>query len=104
LPPLADPSKEAPESSLLEDNKEEEKPLPQELIKFKFSSMEDSSPSYADLYPSLAPFKAIHQTSTIPKKGTKLGEENKEVSLDKTFRQLLLEEGNDDPSPLSLAP
>jgi hypothetical protein len=69
-----DPSKEAPESSLLEDNKEEEKPPSQKLVKFKFSSMEDSAPPYASLYPSLAPFKAVPQTGTITKKGTKWGE------------------------------
>jgi hypothetical protein len=104
LGPLTDPFKEAPESSLPVDNKEEEKLPSQKLVTFKFSTMEDSAPPYAGLYPSLAPFKATPQTGTIPKKGTKQGEENEEVSLEKTFRQLLLEEGNDDSSPPSLAP
>jgi hypothetical protein len=99
-----EPSKEAPESSLPEDNKEEEKLPPKKLVKFKFSSVEDSTSLYVCFYPSFAPLKAIPQTGTIPKKGTKRGEENEEVSLEKTFRQLLLEEGNDDPSPPSLAP
>jgi hypothetical protein len=43
LGPLADPSKEAHESSLPENNKkdnEEEKPPQQKHVKFKFSSME----------------------------------------------------------------
>jgi hypothetical protein len=69
LGPLADPSKEDHESSLLENskednkkdnkknNKEEEKPPPQKHVKFKFSFMEDSAPPYAGLYPSLDPFQ-----------------------------------------------
>jgi hypothetical protein len=111
LGPLADPSKEAHESSLLENNKEdnkkdnkkdikeEEKPHPKKHVKFKFSSMEDSAPSYAGLYPSLAPFQIDPQTSAIPKVRTKWRKESEEVSLEKTFRQLLLEDGNNDPSP-----
>jgi hypothetical protein len=69
LGPLADPSKETHESNLLDnnkednkkdnmkDNKEEEKSTPQKHVKFKFSSMEDSAPPHAGLYPSLAPFQ-----------------------------------------------
>jgi hypothetical protein len=88
LGPLADHSKEAYESSLLEnnkednnkdnkkDNKEEEKPPPQKHVKFKFSSMEDSAPLYAGLYPSLTPFQVDPQTSAIPKARTKQKEEN----------------------------
>jgi hypothetical protein len=95
---LADPSKEASESSLQEDSKqdskEEEKPPPQKHVKFKFSSMEDSAPPYAGLYPSLAPFQVDPQTGAIPKARTKWREENEEVSLETTFRQLLLEDGN----------
>jgi hypothetical protein len=111
LGPLADPSKEAHESSLLEnnkeenkkDNKEEEMPPPQKQVKFKFSSMEDSAPPYAGLYPSLAPFQVDPQTGAIPKARTKWREDNEEVSLETTFRQLLLEDGNNDPSPPPLA-
>jgi hypothetical protein len=74
LGPLTDPSKEAHKSSLPEnnkednkkDNKEEEKPPPQKLVKFQFSSMEDSAPPYASLYPSLAPFQVDPQTIAIP--------------------------------------
>jgi hypothetical protein len=61
--------------------------------------MEDSAPSYAGLYPSLAPFQIDPQTSAIPKVRTKWRKESEEVSLEKTFRQLLLEDGNNDPSP-----
>jgi hypothetical protein len=64
--------------------------------------MEDSAPPYADLYPSLAPFQVDPQTSAIPKTRTKQKKEN-EVSLETTFRQLLFEYGNNDPSPLPLA-
>jgi hypothetical protein len=115
LGPLVDPSKEAHESSLLEnnkidnkkdnkkDNKEEEKPPSQKRVNFKFSSMEDSAPPYAGLYPSLAPFQVDPQTGAIQKAKTKWREENEEVSLETTFRQLLLEDGNNDPSSLLLA-
>jgi hypothetical protein len=114
LGPLTDPSKEAHESSLPENNKGdnkkdnkkdnngEEKPPPQKLVKFKFFSMEDSTPPYAGFYHSLAPFQVDPQTSATPKARTKRREENK-VSLETTFRQLLLEDGNDDPSPPPLA-
>jgi hypothetical protein len=51
LGPLTDPFKEAPESSLPVDNKEEEKSPSQKLVKFKFSTIEDSAPPYAGLYP-----------------------------------------------------
>jgi hypothetical protein len=75
LGPLANPSKEAHESSLLEnnkkdskkDNKEEEKSPSQKHVKFKFSSMEDSAQPYAGLYLELAPFQVDLQTSPIPK-------------------------------------
>jgi hypothetical protein len=79
LRPLADPSKEAHVLSVLEnnkednkkgnkkDNKEEEKPPPPEHVTFQFSSMEDSTPPYAGLYTSLAPFQVDTQTSAIPK-------------------------------------
>jgi hypothetical protein len=79
LGPLTDPSKEAHESSLLEnnkehkkkdskkDNKEEEKPPPQKHVKFKFSTMEDSASPYAGFYPTLAPFQVDPQTNAIPK-------------------------------------
>jgi hypothetical protein len=110
LGPLADPPKDASKSSLQEnnkdnkkDNKDEEKPAPQKHVKYKFSSMEDSAPLYAGLYPSLAPFQVDPQTGAIPKARTKWREENEEVSLETTFRQLLLEDGNNDPSPLPLA-
>jgi hypothetical protein len=115
LRPLADPSKQVSESSLLEnnkennrkdnkkDNKEEEKPSVQKHVNFKFSSMEDSASPYAGLYPSLALFQVAPQAGAIPKARTKLREENKEVSLETTFRQLLLEDGNNDPSPPPLA-
>jgi hypothetical protein len=56
------------------------------------------------LYPSLTPFQVDPQTGAIPKAKTKWKEENEEVSLETTFRQLLLEDGNNDPSPLPLAP
>jgi hypothetical protein len=67
LGPLADPFKESSESSLPEDNKEvnkeddkEEEKLPSyKHVKFKLSSMEDTAPPYADLYPSLAHFRLI---------------------------------------------
>jgi hypothetical protein len=113
LGPLADFSKEAHESSLLEDNnednkkdnKEEEKLLTQKLVKFKFSSMEDSAPPYAGLYPSFAPFQVHPQTSAIPKARTKWREENEEISIETTFKQLLCEDGNNDPytPPLALS-
>jgi hypothetical protein len=111
LGPLEDPSKEASESSLQEenkednkeDNKEAEKPPSQKHVKFKFSSMEDSTPPYAGHYPSLAPFQVDTQTGAIPKARTKQREENEEVSLETTFRQLLLEDANNDPSTLPLA-
>jgi hypothetical protein len=115
LGPLADPSKEAYESSLPEnnkednkkdnkkDNKEEEKPPPQKRVKFKFFSMKDSAPPYVGLYPSLAPSQVDPQTCTIPKARTKWKEENEEVFLEITFRQLLLEDGNNDPSPPPLS-
>jgi hypothetical protein len=103
LGPLADPSKEASESSLQEDSKEEEKPPTKIYVKLQFSSMEDSAPPNASLYPSSAPFQVDPQTGAIPKARTKQREENEEVSLETTFRQLLLEDGNNDPSPLPLA-
>jgi hypothetical protein len=115
LGPIADPSKEAHESSLPEnnkensnkdnkkDNKEEEKLPQQKHVKFKFSSIEDSAPLYPSLYPSLAPFQVDPQTGAIPKARTKRREENEEVSLETTFRQLLLEDGSNDPSPPPLA-
>jgi hypothetical protein len=65
--------------------------------------MEDFAPPYAGLYPSLAPFQVDPQTGIIPKARTKQGEENEELSLETTFRQLLLEDGNNDPSPPPLA-
>jgi hypothetical protein len=114
LGPLADPSKEAHESILQKknkennkkdkkmDNKEEEKSPPQKHVKFQVSSLEDSTPSYAGLYPSLVPFKVEPQTGAIPKARTKWREENK-VSLETTFRQLLLEDRNNDPSHPPLA-
>jgi hypothetical protein len=98
LGPLADPSKEASKSSLQEDNKEDnkkdnekEKPPPQKHVKLKFSSMEDSASPYAGLYLSLVPFQVDPQTGSIPKARTKWREKNEEVSLETTFRQLLLE-------------
>jgi hypothetical protein len=54
---------------------------PQKLVKFKFSSTEDSAPPYAGLYPSLAPFQVDLQTHAIPKTKTKWRREDKEVSL-----------------------
>jgi hypothetical protein len=39
----------------------------------------------------------------IPKARKKGREENEEVSLETTFRQLLLKDGNNDPFPLPLA-
>jgi hypothetical protein len=65
------------------DNKEEKKPPPKKQVKFKFSSIEDSVPPYAGLYPSLAPFQVDLQTGAIPKVRTKQREENEEVSLEK---------------------
>jgi hypothetical protein len=65
--------------------------------------MEDSAPPYAGLHPSLALFQVDSQTSAIPKARTKWREENEDISLETTFRQLLLEDGNNDPSPPSLA-
>jgi hypothetical protein len=67
--------------------------------------MEDSTLLYAGLYLSLAPFQVDPQTSAIPKAKTKWREENKEVSLGTTLRQLLLEDGNNDSStpPLALS-
>jgi hypothetical protein len=114
---LADPSKEAHESSLLEnnkednekdnkkDNKEEEKPPPEKLVNFQFSSMEGSAPPYVGLYPSLTPFQVDPQTGAIPNARTKWREETEDISLETTFRQLLLEDGNNDPSlpPLALS-
>jgi hypothetical protein len=104
---LADPSKEAsdasPQEDTKKDNKEEEKPPSQRHVKFKFSSMQDSVPPYAGLYPSLVPFQVYPQTGAIPKSRTKQREENEEVSLKTTFRQLLLEDGNNYHSLLPLA-
>jgi hypothetical protein len=65
--------------------------------------MEDSAPPYAGLYPSLAPFQVDPQTGAIPKARTHWREKNEEISLETTFRHLLLEEGNNDPSPPPLA-
>jgi hypothetical protein len=48
----------------------------------------------------LAPFQVIPQTSAILKARTKRREENEKASLETNFRQLLLEDGNNDPSPL----
>jgi hypothetical protein len=47
----------------------------------------------------LTPFQVDHHTGTIPKARTKWREENEEVSLKTTFKQLLLEDRNNDPSP-----
>jgi hypothetical protein len=105
LGPLADPSNKASESSPQEYNQKEEKLPPQKHVKFKFSSMEYSAPLYTGLYPSLAPFQVDPQTCAITKTRKKWKEENIEVSLEVTFNQLLLEDGNNDPSlpPLDLS-
>jgi hypothetical protein len=78
-------------------------PPPTKTCEFNFSSMEDSAPPYAGFYPSLAPFQVDPQTSAIPKAKTKQREENEKISLETTFRQLLLEDRNNDPSPPPLA-
>jgi hypothetical protein len=65
--------------------------------------MEDSAPPYASLHPSLVPFLVDPETGAILKTRTKWREESEEVFLETTFRQLLLEDGNNDPSPLPLA-
>jgi hypothetical protein len=51
----------------------------------------------------LAPFQVDPQIGAISKTRTKQREENEEISLETTFRQLLLEDGNNDPSPPPLA-
>jgi hypothetical protein len=67
--------------------------------------MEDSAPPYASLHPSLVPFLVDPETGAILKTRTKWREESEEVFLETTFRQLLLEDGNNDPSlpPLALS-
>jgi hypothetical protein len=50
----------------------------------------------------LAPFQVDPRTGAIHKAWTKWREEN-EVSLEIMFRQLLLEDGNNDPSPPPLS-
>jgi hypothetical protein len=61
--------------------------------------MEDSAPTYARLYPSLATFQVDSQTGAISKTRTKWREESEEISPETTFRQLLLEDRNNDSSP-----
>jgi hypothetical protein len=51
----------------------------------------------------LTQFQVDPQTGAILKARTKRREENEEVSLETTFRQILLEDGNNNPSPLPLA-
>jgi hypothetical protein len=61
--------------------------------------MEDSPQPYAGLYP----FQVDPQTHAIHKARTKKRQENEDASLQTTLWQLLLEDGNNDPSSLPLA-